>query len=362
MKKKIASILISLFFILGTVFIVPISVSASNYVSIPLSDISGNFSFGSSSIIQRAGSMELRVPLYMQMNFATADIDRYQYLSGYISMYSPFRSNNPFPSGSSFVFVNECEGITVRMINNTATLYFDNYHPMSMFGSNMYLGYYHYQLPATETDITYSLPTSTFQGLQSNYLRVTDNVYGLQLAIRDALNSSSDINEIIDILTDISSESTLCYNVLRTLAQNNQTLFGYINTLLSDQDTIITYLDFIEQESNNIQSDVGTILSKINTIKNDVHNIYNLLYDQSQQQQASQGAADIDTKLIDLADDIELQQPTGVADLADSYLQQIDTTDSYSLISQFYGIGPVVLMLSLVLALAVISYLLYGGR
>lgn len=218
-----------------------------------------------------------------------------------------------------------------------------NYNDCFNTGELHLIGYFIFYIPSAQSNsvllVSHNGTASVSYSGTLYYSNYADN---MMQTIVDAINYASDINDIYTALSTISNNTALLSSVLSTLQNNHTALYTLIQNVWNTEQAILS----VNQQT--YQAVLG-ILAHLN-------NQYGV-----QESQAEQIADDINQGLGNLAHDMEVVQPSAVADLADSYISQIDTSYN-SQVFNFLSNNYIILMLCLVFAFSILSYMLYGGQ
>lgn len=266
------------------------------------------------------------------------------YFSGYVTAtITPF---NYVDGNSNRLVINYFEdnvdNIFIDYVKTSGSflLTFDNAHIRS--NVDIPIGYFHLM---TNNNITGSLTITCNNRTQmatigSNQLYETAYEYGYVNAMIYALNNSANVEEMLTILNSI--DANMLPEILTVMRSNHTALYNLIqNVWTTDQ----------------------AVLSVNRDIYNNVLSILAILEDQyvSQASNVEDIKDHVQQELNTARQDMELTKPSQVADLADDYIDQIDTQYNYSVFSWLTA-PTFILMMCIVAALAIISYMLYGGQ
>lgn len=142
----------------------------------------------------------------------------------------------------------------------------------------------------------------------------------------------------------------------------NNVNYGRINlkleNIFGDNINLISYTLAKSEYISTDDIEYWQILNSLRTGK-----IERILSEQyaSQVEQADIIKDEVDTNLENLANDIAVMKPSQVANIADDYITQIDTSHNYEVFGWLKA-PTIILMMCIVAGLAVISYMLYGGQ
>lgn len=287
----------------------------------------------------------VKVPLFM--NIYISSINRYNYISGYLTLASgslttvlPCTIDGTAANYLYFEPFNDY-GVTIsRPDLGNVVVYFDNYLIECNSTSATYqkfIGYLVYSGTCTDgvANVRFNPNSITKSVSSSTTLTISTYETGFVTTITNAINSATDVDTIISILNNIDSST------------------GYLPDVLTELQTWFPQLYQM----------VYNIASTNNTIKSYVIYIFDILNDaySQEQSQAESVADDVNSNLEGLAHDISVVQPSAVADIADGYIAQVDTSYNNSIFG-FLSNGTIILMLCIVFAFAVLSYMLYGGQ
>ena len=192
----------------------------------------------------------------------------------------------------------------------------------------------------TLTCSNYYQTTTVASGSAGSILYTTTYEWGYVNALIYALNNSANVEEMLSILNSI--DANMLPEILTVMRSNHTALYNLIqNVWTTDQ----------------------AVLSVNRDIYNTVLSILAILEDQyaSQASNVEDIKDHVQQELNNAKQDMELTKPSQVANIADDYIEQIDTQYNYSVFSWLTA-PTFILMMCIVAGLAIISYMLYGGQ
>lgn len=285
------------------------------------------------------------LPVYVY--FTNVEVGKYY--SGYeLISGGVMRNNLKFTTGTgasltpdSFI-VNPDSGLNFSGYERQyPVIYFDNF-----YGTNtqVLLGYFHFDFRLTGyTQTNINVNTSDYDcTIGTISLVKSTSPYGIVEAVTNAIIEAYTINDVFDILNNIGINSGYLPYIFQNLQLNHNAMYSLLQSVWNTDVAIL-----------GVDRDIYTTVLSIYAL---LDNQYN-----TQESQAAGIADDINQGLDNLAHDMEVVQPSAVADLADSYISQIDTSYN-SQVFNFLSNNYIILMLCLVFAFSILSYMLYGGQ
>lgn len=330
--------------------------ASSQSVGIPDRDViainqfSGSLFPNQSAYHIEAGTNELVIPVYINLtNFQTVYSETY--LSGYI-VYSTV-GLNVFGSGTAPVNVSPeyFEGVATSNMQVSFTtayslkVYFDNFriNDDDNNARTLFLGYMHYTFDEPSSAFWYQFPNANVQvNATGGVMYGSAYEYGFADSIIYALDTATSVQDMLDILNDIDQNTGYLPDIFTELQTRLPQLYSLIQQIFNTDQAILS----VNQDT------YRTILS-ILAILQDAYGV--------QESHAEEVAEDIEQNMSNLAHDIELTKPSAVANIADDYISQIDTSYNASIFGSLFN-PIVILMLCVVFAFAILSYMLYGGQ
>lgn len=307
-----------------------------------------DFNNGASCIIKTESQIyyteysydDIVVPVYMNLQGISGSPMYYSgYIYGSTNAFNFTDSNSNRYVISYFESANDNIRTTYFRTNAFWNIYLDNV--IISNNNSTLIGYLH--LMGNEQNPTLTLYCNNALqtiNVTAHMLYSTGYEFGFVNAMVYALDNSTNLDGMYDILNHIENASLP--EILTTIQTNHSALYNLINSVwLTDQSVLS-----VSQQTYN------TVLSILN-ILNDHYS--------SQVNQADTIKDEVDTNLQNLAKDINVTKPSQVANIADDYIEQVDTTHNYQVFSWLTA-PTFVLMMSIVAGLAVISYMLYGGQ
>lgn len=320
--------------------------SVQNYTSIDT--VTATFTIENNSITVYPETTEYVMPIRISLSYTPSVASQtYRYLSGRTSFTYVL---NQFTGNTSrydmWYEANSIEGFNATLTNGQSfNCYFDNFHAMTQ-GYSFIIGYLHFTFEDNPQEWTFTFKNGTSSQYtvagQNTYLRITDYEYGFVNAMVEAINGASSISQIYSILNSIDTDTGYIPDILAWLQLQYPHLYQLIENAWHTDQAILS----VDQ---NIYSTVLNIFALLN-------NAY-----APQESQANQVAEEVDEELGHLEVDLAVTLPSGVADLSDDYIAQIDTTYNASVFNMLFN-PTLVLMLCICFALAILSYMLYGGK
>lgn len=348
------TILLTVLLITGAVFAVPVyassqSVGTIDSDSIDMANMQASISTVHSIYVPE-NATELKLPVYLNFN-NTLLWQNYSYLSGYVLYGATPNVFGIYTGGSAQVVRTYFEPVDDRRIygiwleGNSLRVYFDNARITSYVGSAGYvlIGYMIYEFDPAPTGFTYFPPiSSTASIIPNGYIRGSAYEYGFTDSIIYALNNASSLEDIFTILNSIDQSTGYLSDILAELQSDYTNLYNLL-VRIWNTDTAVLSVD--------------------RDIYNTVLSIFALLNDNytSNESQVAEVVEDVEQNLGNLSHDLEIVKPTGVADIADNYIEQIDTSFNASVFNILFN-PTLVLMMCICFALAILSYMLYGGK
>lgn len=178
---------------------------------------------------------DILIPVYCYLSGNNSSV----YLNGVCnascSAFSFHCSDNTNASLIYFEPINY-QGLTVRYTNGSINLFFNDFYFRN--GLSYPIGYFHISVATTASSTMIYVNDSATHNLTfgSSYTYATSYEYGLENAIISAINSASDVNEIITILNGIRNYTALLNSILDYLSQN-RTLTEIYNQLVTSNQT-----------------------------------------------------------------------------------------------------------------------------
>lgn len=303
-----------------------------------------------SSIYVAENATELKLPVYLNFN-NTLLWQNYSYLSGYVLYGATPNVFGVYTGGSTQIVRTYFEPLNDRSIyaiwleGNSLRVYFDNARLTSYSGSAGYvlIGYMTYEFDPAPTGFTYYPPVSSTANITPNgYIRGSAYEYGFTDSIIYAINNASSLEDIFSILNSIDQSTGYLADILAELQNTHTDLYNML-VHIWNTDTAVLSVD------RDIYNTVLSIFALLN-------NAY-----APQESHAEEVADNIQQNMENLAHDIELTKPSMVANIADDYINQIDTSYNTSVFGSLFN-PIIILMLCVVFAFAILSYMLYGGQ
>lgn len=195
-----------------------------------------------------AGTNELVVPVFYNMsNFP--DVYNMAYLSGYVIFQNiglnVFGSDTSAPVNVNPEWFESVNSDTIQVAWNTSyslRIYFNNFRILDNSSNNriILLGYIHYTFDEPSSAFWYQFPTANKQvnAASNGIMYGSAYEYGLADSIIYAIDTSTDIEQIITWLSDISQNTALLSTVVTNLQNINGILgsiFNYLGTLNTNQ-------------------------------------------------------------------------------------------------------------------------------
>lgn len=303
-----------------------------------------------SSVYVPENSTKLSIPVYL--NFSNTTLwQNYTYLSGYVLYGATPNVFGVYTGGSTqvvrtyFTPLDDRSIYAIWLEGNSLRVYFDNARIDSHSSSSGYvlIGYMNYEFDPAPTGFTYFPPLSGTNTITPNgYVRGTAYEYGFVESIVYAIDHSAAMQDIFDILNDIDTNTGYLPEIFTELQTRLPQLYSLIQQVWNTDQAILSVN----------QSTYTTVLSILAILQNAYA---------PQESQAEQVADDVEQGLGQLEMDLSVTMPSGVADLSDDYIAQIDTTYNASVFNMLFN-PTLVLMLCICFALAILSYMLYGGK
>lgn len=326
------------------------SVGSIDYDSIESSQLTIDLGTGVSAYYIAENTSELIVPVNIKLS-SLNNVYQFTYLSGYARYnigLNLFGYDTNSPVNVNPYYFEPVNGNDFRVVWTTAgqlRVYFDNFR---IEGSNalryINIGYIHYFYDVPSTGFTYTFPNVNRTGITCNTsnVRGTAYEYGFVEAMVYSINNATSIQQIFQVLNDIDQNTGYLADILAELQDTHSELYYLIAQVWNTDTAILS----VERDTYNAVLDIFALL--------------NNQFGQ-QESHAEEVIGDVEQNMANLAHDIELTKPSAVADIADDYIQQIDTSyNTYIFGSLFNPI--IILMLCLVFALAILSYMLFGGQ
>lgn len=252
-KKKVRYIATLLSFLIVAFSFMPVftvfassqSIGTVDSDSITLNHLAAQISTVSNQYVPE-GATELCLPVYLNFN-STQLWENYTYLSGYCLYGATPNSFGIYTGGSAqvtrayFEPADDRNMYAIWLEGNSLRVYFDNARITSYSSSSGYvlIGYMIYKFDSAPTGFTYFTPTSSTGTITpSGYMRGSAYEYGLADSIIYAIDTSTDIEQIITWLSDISQNTALLSTVVTNLQNINGILgsiFNYLGTLNTNQ-------------------------------------------------------------------------------------------------------------------------------
>lgn len=355
-KTKINKILVSIISA-GIVLLqaIPAFASSQSVGTIDADDISANDMKGSLSTVSSyyvpEGATEMRLPVYF--GFESSKLwENYTYLSGYAYYGATTNSFGIFTGGSTNVkrvYFEPSNTDNIRAIWKESTslrLYFDNFRITGSASTvaNICIGYIIYTFDPAPTGFTYIPPNSYTPAITPSpiYMRGSAYEYGFTDSIIYALDNSTSVEDMLTTLNYIDQNTGYLPDILYELQQTHTNLYNLLTQIWNTDVAVL-----------GVDRDIYNTVLSIFAILNDQFN--------AQESHAEDVADNIEQNMSNLAHDMELTKPSMVADIADDYIEQIDTSYNTSIFGALFN-PIIILMLCVVFAFAILSYMLYGGQ
>lgn len=291
-----------------------------------------------SSLIRNSDDAEFyKVPVYI----ASQDFAGY-YITGSVIINNPFTfylgTTSTVISPSYFESV---DAYHVAYSSSTLYVHFTNEFVQTY---PILIGYFVVVVPPSTSNSALLVSHNGTVTPSTQYTRLYRSLTSDNMVdnITDAIVNALDMNDVFDILDNIGINSGYLPFIFQNLQTNHNALYQLISSVWNTEQAVLS----VNQQT--YQAVLG-ILAHLN-------NQYGV-----QESQAEQIADDINQGLGNLAQDMEVVQPSAVADLADNYISQIDTSYN-SQVFNFLSNNYIILMLCLVFAFSILSYMLYGGQ
>lgn len=181
---------------------------------------------------------ELVVPVFYNMsNFP--DTYNMSYLSGYVMFQNigltVFGSDTSAPVNVMPEWFEPVNTDTIQVAWNTSyslRIYFNNYRILDNSSNNriILLGYIHYTFDEASSAFWYQFPTANKQvnAASNGIMYGSAYEYGFADSIIYAIDTSTDINQIITWLSDISQNTAYSYQVLQALQSRAVVIDGHV--------------------------------------------------------------------------------------------------------------------------------------
>lgn len=333
----------------GTVLLNAVPAFASSVQTYTTIDtVTATFTVENNTITVYPGATEYVMPIRISLSYSPSVASQtYRYLSGrtaFTNVLNQFTGNTS--RYNMWYEANSVEGFNATLTNGQSfNCYFDNFHAMTQ-GYSFIIGYLHFTFEDSPQEWTFTFKNGTSSQYtvtaQNTYLRITDYEYGFVNAMVDAINGASSISQIYSILNSIDTDTGYIPDILAWLQIQYPHLYQLVENAWHTDEAILS----VDQ---NIYSTVLSIFALLN-------NAY-----APQESHAEEVADNIQQNMENLAHDIELTKPSMVANIADDYINQIDTSYNTSVFGSLFN-PIIILMLCVVFAFAILSYMLYGGQ
>ena len=310
----------------------------------------GNIYIAQASFQLESNNNELVVPVYYRFN-NFPDTFAFTYLSGYFSVTQNINIFGVDANSPTNVYASYFEGINRGDLQVSWTtsyslrIYFDNFRVLdnASWDRNLLIGYMHYAYEPPNSPYTYTFPTALKQVNANNTSRVYGSAYeyGFADSIIYAIDTSSSIEDVLTIINNINQDTGYLPEIFAQLQEDLPHLYIMLSNIWNT-DTAVLGVD------RDIYNTVLSIFALLN-------NAY-----APQESHAEEVVDNIEQNMSNLAHDIELTKPSQVADIADNYIEQIDTSYNTSIFGSLFN-PIIILMLCVVFAFAILSYMLYGG-
>lgn len=347
-KNKPKNRVLALFLLLGVVCSHTIPIFASN----------GGTAFNFTAVYYYTGQNQynvytnndtntIKVPLYLM--YFSPDAPDQGYISGYIRTSLPnftFSFNGTTVAPTYFEVSNESNIIASSMTNNlgSVTVNFDNHMKQN---NNYYLiGYYVFEYTNT-SNLTITISPSNglvdrTPATSNQHMYYSTYELGFVDAMVQAINEAYNAENVFDILDNIGTNSGYLPEIFTNLQRNHNALYQLIENLWHTDQAILS----VNQDT------YRTVLSILAILQSE--------YGVNESEAESQVEA-IDDELGQLELDMNVAKPSAVANIADEYVNQIDTTYNSNVFG-FLNFPTIILLMCIVMAFAIISYMLYGGQ
>lgn len=309
----------------------------------PLTSISITTVLGDSSVrvLPDESGFEVIIPLYAYTNQNAKYLKGTVWFTSPYSFYQSTTSNQIYPSYFEPAEFDTISSFTNTQSGTTILLTYNNYYET---GAEHLVGYYHFDIGSNTSTVVLATPSGYSSATNINIRRffVADTYADIEDQIINALTNSADIQELLEIIDSIGTDTKYLGYIFTNLQTNHNALYTLIQNVWNTEQAVLSV-------NTNTYNAVLGILAHLN-------NQYG-----TQESQVANIADDVEQELDDLAHDISIITPSNVADIGDTYVNQIDTTYNSSVFG-FLSNNIIILMLCIVFSFAILSYMLYGGR
>lgn len=202
-------------------------------------------------------AVDVTIPLYLAIS-TTSTISNFSYLNGIANVNGSILSqltcyiNGAVADFNYFEPVTD-DGIIMDRIDTYSYLIFNNFVFVNQTASysNYLVGYIHYSRPVGGTPVTVSFNNATYQVQPGSAypIYVSEAPYGFVHGIAAAINECSDINTIINWLSNISQNTDYLPYILQDLEDNFETVIDWLSDIShSNYDLYVLIRDYLEDQ------------------------------------------------------------------------------------------------------------------